>query len=212
MARFAKIGVGAGKSFDARRFRPKCAGRWKTAWPTRAQRSRNTRKKTRHRQGTSARRLRHARFSERRLYGAHVSARPRHLRQLEGRSALSGLFRRRDEQPLSGANRYTLRFAPEQLPPVNAFWSLTLYELPASLLCRQPAQPLSDQLADAAEPEAGRRWRHLALRPERVSGPGQGGQLACRRRKARSSRFCGCTGRKPEALDQRWTAPPLKRL
>jgi len=36
-------------------------------------------------------------------------------------------------QKLDGANRYTLRFAPGQ-PPVNAFWSLTLYNLPASLL------------------------------------------------------------------------------
>jgi len=38
------------------------------------------------------------------------------------------------KKPLSGANRYSLRFAPGQLPPVNAFWSLTLYELPSSLL------------------------------------------------------------------------------
>jgi hypothetical protein len=38
------------------------------------------------------------------------------------------------KKPLDGANRYTLRFAPGRLPPVNAFWSLTMYELPASLL------------------------------------------------------------------------------
>ena len=35
-----------------------------------------------------------------------------------------------DEQGtlLTGANRYVLRFAKGQLPPVNAFWSLTLYD------------------------------------------------------------------------------------
>jgi hypothetical protein len=38
------------------------------------------------------------------------------------------------KKKLEGVNRYTLRFAPGQLPPVNAFWSLTVYELPASLL------------------------------------------------------------------------------
>lgn len=37
-------------------------------------------------------------------------------------------------QPLTGANNYTVRFAPGQLPPVNAFWSLTMYELPQSQL------------------------------------------------------------------------------
>jgi hypothetical protein len=39
---------------------------------------------------------------------------------------------------LDGAYRYTLRFAPGQYPPVNAFWSLTMYELPQSLLVANP--------------------------------------------------------------------------
>jgi hypothetical protein len=40
--------------------------------------------------------------------------------------------------PLTGANNYTYRFPPGQLPPVNAFWSLTMYELPSSLLVANP--------------------------------------------------------------------------
>ena len=39
---------------------------------------------------------------------------------------------------LDGAHRYTVRFAPNQLPPVHAFWSLTMYEMPASLLVANP--------------------------------------------------------------------------
>ena len=43
-----------------------------------------------------------------------------------------------DGQKLDGSKRYTIRFAPGQLPPVNAFWSITMYELPASLLYANP--------------------------------------------------------------------------
>ena len=43
-----------------------------------------------------------------------------------------------DGAPLNGANNYTLRFAPGQLPPVNAVWSVTMYKLPESLLVANP--------------------------------------------------------------------------
>ena len=32
-----------------------------------------------------------------------------------------------DGKPLSGANRYTIHFPNGQLPPVGAFWSITMY-------------------------------------------------------------------------------------
>ncbi len=32
-----------------------------------------------------------------------------------------------DKQKLDGTHRYAMHFAPGQLPPVNAFWSLTIY-------------------------------------------------------------------------------------
>ena len=111
------------------------------------------------------------------------------------------------KQTLDGANRYTLRFAPGQLPPVNAFWSLTMYELPASLLY---ANPLNRYLINSPmlpEPEARRRWRDHALRPARVAGQGQGIQLAAGAEGPVLHGACACIGRSP----RRWTAHGRRR-
>ena len=43
-----------------------------------------------------------------------------------------------DSLKLDGVNRYIIRFAPDQLPPVNAFWSLTMYDFPAQLMVANP--------------------------------------------------------------------------
>ncbi len=51
-----------------------------------------------------------------------------------------GLVHDSSGAPLTGANKYTVRFAPGQLPPVNAFWSLTMYEMPQSLLVENSMQ------------------------------------------------------------------------
>jgi hypothetical protein len=42
-------------------------------------------------------------------------------------------------QPLDGSKaRYTIRYAKGEFPPVNAFWSLTMYDLPQQLLVKNP--------------------------------------------------------------------------
>ena len=43
-----------------------------------------------------------------------------------------------DGQVLDGRKHWVLRFEPGQLPPVNEFWSITMYTLPERLLAENP--------------------------------------------------------------------------
>ena len=109
-------------------------------------------------------------------------------------------------QKLDGANRYTLRFAPGQLPPVNAFWSLTMYELPSSLLVANPLNrylinsPMLPQLRRDAD--GGVTLLIQRNPPARTRKP-----TGCPRRKAHSSWPCASIGRNK----QRWMASGPRR-
>ena len=116
-----------------------------------------------------------------------------------------------DGQKLDGSHRYTLRFAPGQLPPVNSFWSLTMYGLPESLLVANPIDRYlinSPMLPDLIRDADGGITLYLqhdspgaAREPNWLPAP-EGPFSAVMR----------LYWPKAEALDGRWTLPPLTRV
>lgn len=114
-------------------------------------------------------------------------------------------------QPLSGANRYTLHFAADQLPPVNAFWSLTMYELPASLLV---ANPLNRYLLNSPMLPQFQRDADGGL-TFYIQTESPGADLESNWLPAPAGPFF-CAMRlywpKAEALDGTWTAPAMQRI
>lgn len=112
---------------------------------------------------------------------------------------------------LTGAQRYTYRFAADQLPPVNAFWSLTMYQVPGSRLV---ANPLNRYLINSAmvpdlkaDPDGGYTLliQHDSPGPAGESNwlPAPEGPFAVVLRLYRP---------KPEILDGTWQAPRPHRL
>jgi len=93
--------------------------------------------------------------------------------------------------PLGGANNYVVRFAPGQLPPVNAFWSLTMYGMPESLA--QDRDGGYSFFVQHQSPGVGRETNWLPCPP----GP--------------FVMVLRLYWPKPEALDDAWQAPqPVK--
>jgi hypothetical protein len=116
-----------------------------------------------------------------------------------------------DGQSLDGAHRYTLRFAPGELPPVNAFWSLTMYELPEMLLVANPVNRYlvnSPMLDDFVRDDDGGITLYIqhdspgkALAPNWLPTPAGPFFMAMR-----------LYWPKEEALDGTWKLPPLRRM
>jgi hypothetical protein len=114
------------------------------------------------------------------------------------------------KRALSGANRYTLRFARGQLPPVNAFWSLTMYELPASLLYANPINrylinsPMLPNLKRDADGGITLNVQNASPGKDKESNwlPAPEGLFFAVLR---------LYWPKPTALDGKWQAPPLQQ-
>ena len=136
-ARFAKIGVGAGRTFDPDKLTPEIKTAIEQgkadAWADFA---------------AGVKQMNDGSLTSGDLFGTRQSMKNNYLNRWLGTIGIYGNSKQEamypiyrvdaDGQNLSGANRYTIRFAPGQLPPVNAFWSLTMYNLPESLLVANP--------------------------------------------------------------------------
>jgi len=138
MARFAKIGVGAGKTFDASTLSPEVKTAIEQGMADAWVDLRNLEKQ-----------IDSGKVTTGDLFGTRAHLKNNYLYRMA--AAVFGIYGNSkqeamypvygvdaDGQKLDGANRYTMRFASGQLPPVHAFWSLTMYELPASLLVANP--------------------------------------------------------------------------
>ena len=107
----------------------------------------------------------------------------------------SGYFIDADSKKLDGANKYTVHFASGQLPPVNAFWSLTMYDLPQSLLVANPINrylinlPMLPKFVKDAD-------GGLTLYFQNESPGKTRNRTGCLRLKVRSPLRCASTGRR----------------
>jgi hypothetical protein len=115
-----------------------------------------------------------------------------------------------DGQKLDGSKRYAVRFAPGQLPPVNAFWSLTMYELPSSLLVANPLNryllnsPMLPQFKKDAD-----GGLTLLIQNESPEKDKEANWLPAP--KGPFVMFLRLYSPKEEAMQGKWIAPPLTR-
>lgn len=212
MERFAKAGIGAGKPFDVAALSPEqrqavqegMADAWKAFAQYKAEMI-DTGKK-----GSADG------FGTREFLGNDYMMRMA--------SAVLGIYGNSKEEanypayftdsegkPLDGAaNRYTLRFEPGKLPPVNSFWSLTMYELPASLLTENPINrylvnsPMEPDLVRDADGGITLYIQHESPGKKKEANwlPAPKGPFFMIMREYWP---------KPEALDGTWKAPPAVR-
>jgi hypothetical protein len=212
MERFAKIGVGAGKTFDASKLSPEVkqaieqgiADAWKEY---------NEFKSTQVDAG---------KVTSGDMFGAREYLKNNYLFRMA--AAILGIYGNSKAEAMypvytvdaagdkldAAKNGYTLRFAPSQLPPVNAFWSLTMYDVPTSLLVTNPLNryllnaPMLPQFKRDAD-----GGMTLYIQNESPGKDKEANWLPAP--KGPFWMAMRLYWPKEEALNGKWTAPPLKR-
>jgi hypothetical protein len=211
MARFAKIGVGGGKNFDASKLLPEMAkaieGGIADAWAD---------------FGGLRKQVELGKVTAGDVFGTREYLKNNYLYRMAG--AAMGIYGNSkleamypvyliDEakQPLNGVHHYALRFAPGELPPINAFWSLTMYDLPASLLVANPINrylinsPMLPQLKRDAD-----GGLTLIIQNESPGKEKEANWLPAP--KGPMIMYLRLYWPKAEAVEGKWTAPPMKQV
>jgi hypothetical protein len=212
MARFAKLNIGAGKNFDVAKLSPemkKAVGDGMTdAWQALAE------AKTQVDAG---------RVTTSDFFGTREHLKSNYMHRMlaavlipYGNSKQEAMYPiyavgERGQKLDAAQNRYTLRFAPGQLPPVKAFWSLTMYELPSRLLVANPVNrylinsPMLPDLRRDADGGVTLYIQHDSPGKDKESNwlPAPSGPFLM---------FLRLFWPKSEALDGKWKQPSLRRL
>jgi hypothetical protein len=208
MARFARLNIGAGKTFAPDALDPPVrqavADGMKDAWAVLAE--------------TQAK-LESGALSSGDLFGTREHLGNDYARRMAG--AVLGIYGNSKEealypvyakdaagQPLDGTAKYELRFTRDGLPPVRAFWSITMYALPSRLLVANPINrylinsPMLPSLKRDTDGGVTIYVQHDSPGADKEANwlPAPAGPFTMAMR---------LYWPKPDALDGRWKAPPL---
>ena len=175
MTRFAKIGIGAGKSFDAGKLDPTIRAAMEQGV---ADAERELKDKAL--AVTSSKELFGSRqelgkdYVMQRNLGANVG--------IYGNTKIEAVYGAYqtgpDGRPLDGTKKWVLRYPAGQLPPVNLFWSLTMYNLSTAVAGRRTRSTATRSAIARRASRRARTGRSRSTCRSESPGAGQGIELA----------------------------------
>jgi hypothetical protein len=211
MARFARIGIGDSRSFDANALSPEMRNALEQGMADALTEFAALQKQINEKKVTSGQ-----------MFGTRAYLKNNYLYRMGG--AVNGIYGNSaaeaiypvlaldsEGQKPDGSKRYTLHFAKGQLPPVNAFWSITMYRMPEILLVDNPINRylLNSTMLDQFEFDADGGLT-LYFQNESPGKDKESNWLPAP--KGWFMSVIRLYWPKEEALNGKWTAPQLQRV